>query len=652
MCKVFISYRHSDTQAVTRRVYEWLTGELGPGRVFRDDECVTPGEDFRRNLQEALDQCDVLLVMIGGRWLESFGEPERRLRGDEEDYVRFEIERGLGRNLRVIPVPVDGARLPRGPELPPGLEQLAYRRAVGVSTGPDFGRDMRRLLALLRNPGREHFLFEPAPSFVEDSPPARLFASAFPRLHFWMTRRGWLRQPPELPVIHNYLAYLEDLLSGLNQIVRYVPLGAAEAPGPPPRQSEYAPQLTRTEALRSIRRRVRLVSGVYEGGDQATARLASVNSFSRVVRDVARLLRREQRPFILLGDPGSGKSVTLREVGLQIVKEGLRRAWPEVVIYVPLGSYHAARGDTPGEVWTLVTQRIPPEQSQLLDLLPTLARERRLVILFDGMDEMERRLYSARVERLSEFASRHYGTVKTLFACRTNDFSPQFVHRQLVILGLDGEQVRKYLLYNFGPWPRLVDGRAFSARQLADHLLSTNELSETARNPFNLYLLGVFIQSRQALPKTRQELYDNFLQALFDRPRDDAGRPVAGLDRDEHFDAWARLAYRITVLHAGTSVALDELGAEWRGGRAAAVIEHARRGGLLMLDESDEQAVRFSHHRLQEYLTAKFLDRYGAEHAGVDWASLVDTPRWQEILIDLASIQQERSEGLDRKSAG
>lgn len=646
MTKVFISYRHSDTPAATRRVYGWLTGELGAGRVFRDDECIAPGEDFRRNLREALDQCDVLLVMMGGRWLESFGEPERRLRDAEEDYVRFEIERALGRNLRVVPVRVDGAKLPRESELPPGLEQLAYRRAVEVRTGPDFDRDMRRLLALLRNPGRENFFFEPAPAVGEDNPPARLFAAVFPRLHFWMTRKRWLRQPPELPVIHNYLAYLEDKLSKLNQIVQYVPLGAAEAPGAPPRESEYAPRLTRTEMLQSIRRRVRLLSDVYEGGSQATAHLASVNSDSRVVRDVARLLRREQRPFILLGDPGSGKSVTLRQVGLQITREGLRRAWPEVVIYVPLGSYHAARGDTPGEVWTLVTQRIPPEHSRLLDLLPALAREGRLVILFDGMDEMERRLYGARVERLSEFASRNYHTVKTLFACRTNDFSPQFIHRQLVILGFDREQVKEYLLYNFGPWPRLIDGRAFGAGQLASHLLGANELSETARNPFNLYLLGIFIQSRRALPKTRRELYDNFLQALFERPRDAAGQLRDGLDRDEHFDAWARLAYRITVLHAGTSVALGDLGPEWGGALAAAVIEHARRGGLLVLDEADAEAIRFSHHRLQEYLTAKFLDKYGAERAGVDWNSLVDTPRWQEILIDLASIQQERSEAL------
>lgn len=646
MSKVFISYRHSDTQAVTRRVYEWLTEELGAGRVFRDDECITPGEDFRHNLQEALDQCDVLLVMIGRRWLKSFDGPTRRLRDAEEDYVRFEIERALGRNLRVIPVRVDNAKLPREAELPPGLEQLAYRRAVDIRTGPDFDDDMQRLHELLRNPGRENFFFAPAPDAEEDSPHIRLFATIFPRLHFWMVSKGWLRQPPDLQIIHNYLDYLEGKLSELNQIVQYVPLGAAEAPGAPPRQSEYAPQLTRTEMLQSIRRTVRLLSGVFEGGDQATARLASVNSFSRIVRDVARLLRSEQRPFILLGDPGSGKSVTLRQVGLQITREGLRRAWPEVVIYVPLGSYHAARGDTPGEVWTLVMQRVPPEHSQLLDLLPTLAREGRLVILFDGMDEMERRLYGARVERLSEFASQNYRTVKTLFACRTNDFNPQFIHRQLVILGFDKEQVKEYLLHNFRPWPRLIDGQSFGAGQLAGHLLSTNELSETARNPFNLYLLGVFIQSRRALPKTRQELYDNFLQAVFARPRDAAGQPLTGLDPPAHFDAWARLAYRITVLHAGTSVALGQLGPEWSGGWEASVIKHALRCGLLVLDESDEQAIRFSHHRLQEYLTAKFLSSYGDERADVDWNSLIDTPRWQEILIDLASIQQERSEAL------
>jgi hypothetical protein len=647
MNKVFISYRHADSLPVARRVYNWLTRELGEGRVFKDDESIVPGADFRRNLQEALDQCDVLLVMIGRRWMESFDESEQRLRGVEADYVRFEIESGLGRNIHVIPVLIDGARMPRETELPPGLGQFAYCHAMELHSGQDFKRDMRRLHARLSGDGEESFFFKPAPTWSgEDSPYARLFASIFPRLHFRMVRKGWMRQPPELPIIRDYLDYFEGKMETLNQIVRYVPLGGAEAPGNPPPESEYVTPQTRTEMLKSIRRTVRLLSGVSKGGNQATARLASINRFSRVVHNVARLLRHEKRPIILLGDPGSGKSVTLREVGLQITREGLKRAWPDVAIYVPLGSYHAAKGDTPGEVWTLVRQRIPPEHSKLLDLLPSLGREGRLVILFDGMDEMDRRLYGARVARLSEFASKHYRTVKTLFACRTNDFSPQFIHRQLVILGFHRRQVKEYLLHNFGPWPRLIGGEAFDAERIARHLLSDGELSETARNPFNLYLLGVFIQSRQALPKTRHELYDNFLQALYDRPRDGAGRPLSAADRPAYFDAWARLAYRITGRHAGTSLALGDLGDEWSGVQSRAAIDHGLRGGLLVLDEHDEHAIRFTHHRLQEYLTAQFLDKYGTQHADVDWHSLIDTPRWQEILIDLASIQQERSEAL------
>jgi len=55
----------------------------------------------------------VLLAVIGRRWLIAVEEEGRRRLDHSEDYVRLEIATALKRGIRVIPMLVDGASMPR-----------------------------------------------------------------------------------------------------------------------------------------------------------------------------------------------------------------------------------------------------------------------------------------------------------------------------------------------------------------------------------------------------------------------------------------------------------------------------------------------------------------------------------------------------------
>ena len=56
----------------------------------------------------------------------------RRL-DDPGDFVRIETAAALTRNIRVVPVLVDGALMPRADQLPANLASLARRQAVELS---------------------------------------------------------------------------------------------------------------------------------------------------------------------------------------------------------------------------------------------------------------------------------------------------------------------------------------------------------------------------------------------------------------------------------------------------------------------------------------------------------------------------------------
>ncbi len=150
MSRFFVSYRRGDSQDVTDHICDRLYARFGRGNVFRDIDSIPLGHDFRKVLAEKLDQCDVLLAVIGEHWLDSAFEDgpsrgQRRL-DDPDDFVRIEIESALAREIPVVPLLVKQALLPREAELPAALKHLASRQAAAVRSGADFDDHVNRLI--------------------------------------------------------------------------------------------------------------------------------------------------------------------------------------------------------------------------------------------------------------------------------------------------------------------------------------------------------------------------------------------------------------------------------------------------------------------------------------------------------------------------
>ncbi|MBI2764833.1 MAG: toll/interleukin-1 receptor domain-containing protein [Chloroflexi bacterium] len=146
---VFLSYRRGDAAGWTGRIFDHLVKDLGDEHVFQDIVDIEGGVDWVDELHEKVATCDVLIALIGERWVGSQPDGGRRI-DQADDWVRLETARALAGTCVVIPVLVDGMKMSALGELPEDLSRLRRRNAIEVSA-VNFDADMKRLIRAVRS---------------------------------------------------------------------------------------------------------------------------------------------------------------------------------------------------------------------------------------------------------------------------------------------------------------------------------------------------------------------------------------------------------------------------------------------------------------------------------------------------------------------
>jgi len=153
---VFISYRREDSSAWAGRLFDLLSARFGRNNIFMDLDGIEGGDDFVTVIEGKLQISDVLLAIIGTHWLTATEANGARRLDNPRDFVRLEIAKALERNIRVVPVLVGGATMPRPEDLPEDLRELSERQDIEIRDS-HFRQDAEQLLALIHkqpNKGR------------------------------------------------------------------------------------------------------------------------------------------------------------------------------------------------------------------------------------------------------------------------------------------------------------------------------------------------------------------------------------------------------------------------------------------------------------------------------------------------------------------
>lgn len=144
--KIVLSYRRSDSAGVAGRLFDHLEGRFGRGSVFMDIDSIPFGINFRAHVENAVQNCKVVIVIVGRKWMgKRFWFRSRIF--DSDDPVRIEIETALRKHVPIIPVLLKGADMPKSSDLPSALKEFCDLNGPPLDPEIDFRQHAERIIS-------------------------------------------------------------------------------------------------------------------------------------------------------------------------------------------------------------------------------------------------------------------------------------------------------------------------------------------------------------------------------------------------------------------------------------------------------------------------------------------------------------------------
>lgn len=369
MAGVFVNYRTGDGDWAGLVIVRELEKRFGRDRVFYASRTIRIGEDFAERIQQCVADADVLLAVIGRRWLTS-----DRL-NDPQDWVRREIVLAFSNDVIVVPVLLDGVQRPREQDLADDMRKLARCQYLRLHHRND-DRDIARLVEELA---------DLVPDLASSPPPVG-------------NRRSGRTVPP----------HLDATVSEFASRVR--------------RQLEHEQRINKVYDPVPITLRWSRPEGRAEGRGLVDG-LANMDEHFRVVDGLTtigaiadRFLAGRSGRLIFLGHGGAGKSTLVAEFALELLER--RQEGEPVPVVVNLASWHQ---DTVMETWLAeqLIQAFPylKNKTKRIDGKKTLASQlienNCLLPILDSFDEVPSPVRANAIPTLNNALSRQAKVVMT-----------------------------------------------------------------------------------------------------------------------------------------------------------------------------------------------------------------------------------------------
>jgi len=311
--------------------------------------------------------------------------------------------------------------------------------------------------------------------------------------------------------------------------------------------------------------------------------------------------------FILLAQPGAGKTTVLQRIALDKALDCLQGGTgAQLPLFVQLADQQAH--ETPHAFLARKWREAMPggvadNETELYSALTS----RRLCLLVDAINEARREKYADRMRDWRAFAAKLPPGNRLVFSCRKLDYTGEVAVQQVEIDPLTPAQIEEFAVRYLGE----QKGAAFWTALQAQHA----DLRELAETPYYLHMLVDVYETQNDLPANRARLFDQFVQALL-RREEDKNHAVAWIDAEAQQVALSELAFAMQQVGAGTQVEQD-----WAKEKLPSQVTlptgrtvSTPPDDMLALAQAatflaDDGKVKFTHHLMQEYFAAISLLR-------------------------------------------
>lgn len=584
---------------------------------------------IRRELEQAGHTVwqDMTAIKGGDEWIKSIEAGVEKSyalitmvseSSQKSEWVQIEYLHAKRRGKLIVPIKVDASEIP------------TLLLATNVIHGhPDLQAGLRQLLASL-----------PTPSETKETQP--------------VDRRGLeLRYLDSLLLDHSVWQQVYTPMAGVGQLR-------------PPKESKTSGVHMRTTPT--------TIDVGYLGhkltGSQSEENLHGETEQRSYEADITPAVE-EMRQLVILGDPGAGKTTTLWKILSDHALQAKDDAKAPLPLLVRLGSLGS------GELEASLKAALGP----LAEYYDNLLREKRLVFLLDGLNEMPAAHHEANlgaIKILSEQCRRE----KTLLAvtCRELDYTGSLdlnLPGRVTIQPLDPPRIRRFVnAYLDEPgkgdelflqladaqdiWKKWEQAGAslelfWTAEDIPrenpnvysntsgdddnrwralvhEHTTPKRSMLALASNPYMLFMITQVFTQAGVLPPNRGLLFQTFIDYLLEKRERLSTEQATQLK-----SRLANLAYAMQAEGEGTAFTLEQVLAHLKDGQ---MLYHARSASLL----AGGDQIRFTHQLLQEYFAAHHLQGLMTNtkaEALFPMENWLEPQGWEETLILLAGLYSD-----------